>query len=554
MGHKNYSKSLLTAIIASTFSSYGVSAELSGTVTTKDGDPIPGAMVRITNSDFISEVVYTNKNGRYTLSTELEGELNLRTRKRYHADDTQTITLKDDSKQKLDITLRKMTDATEISNDAPSLAHFSQIDFDENGMFSREIFGLQCINCHSLGNSLSRWPRSAEQWKPTIERMFEGRGSGGSPENVQKRAELLSAAFNGKPLPEDQLAAIPYNEKLDNAKIYQWRIKDGEIPHDIDIIGDVIYAADMTAQQIVKIDIKSGEVTKVDMPAGGSPPGGMFAKAGREAPFRSKVSRAPHSLVQADVNGLIYITDSYGGALAEMDPETNEFTYYQVGDNSWYPHTIREGLNGMVWATIIASNQVARLNTKTKEMTVVQLPVNQGRGEGPYGIDVSPIDGSVWYAKIGAGRIGRIDPETLEVTEFDSPVPSPRRHRFDAKGNLWIAGFRTGQIAKVEVDNWKAEVIDLPIFAPGQTTFPYALSVHPQTQDVWVADTQMDALYRYIPGKKEFITYPLPLKGTYTRDVVFTDEGWACASNNPIPAAALEGGHPEVLCIDTGES
>jgi hypothetical protein len=43
------------------------------------------------------------------------------------------------------------------------------------------------------------------------------------------------------------------------------------------------------------------------------------------------------------------------------------------------------------------------------------------------------------------------------------------------------------------------------------------------------------------------------LRGTYSRDFTFTDKGWACTSNNPIPAAALEGGIPELICIDAGD-
>ena len=41
-----------------------------------------------------------------------------------------------------------------------------------------------------------------------------------------------------------------------------------------------------------------------------------------------------------------------------------------------------------------------------------------------------------------------------------------------------------------------------------------------------------------------------PLRGTYTRDMDFTADGQACKSNNPVPAAALEGGVLQVICVD----
>jgi hypothetical protein len=78
------------------------------------------------------------------------------------------------------------------------------------------------------------------------------------------------------------------------------------------------------------------------------------------------------------------------------------------------------------------------------------------------------------------------------------------------------------------------------------------VGVHPKTQEVWVNDTMSDVAWRFLPDEERFVAYPMPLHGTYTRDFDFTREGWACTSNNPIPPGALEGGVPEVVCIDAG--
>lgn len=53
-----------------------------------------------------------------------------------------------------------------------------------------------------------------------------------------------------------------------------------------------------------------------------------------------------------------------------------------------------------------------------------------------------------------------------------------------------------------------------------------------------------------IPAEERYVVYPVPLSGTYTRDMDFTADGQACTSNNPVPAAALEGGVLQVICID----
>ena len=90
----------------------------------------------------------------------------------------------------------------------------------------------------------------------------------------------------------------------------------------------------------------------------------------------------------------------------------------------------------------------------------------------------------------------------------------------------------------------------LPVFAEGEIPAPYALSVNPKTQEVWVNDTMLDLVWRFLPKEERFVAYPLPMKGTYTRDVTYTKDGWACTANNPIPPAALEGNVPELICID----
>ena len=70
-----------------------------------------------------------------------------------------------------------------------------------------------------------------------------------------------------------------------------------------------------------------------------------------------------------------------------------------------------------------------------------------------------------------------------------------------------------------------------------------------QNGDVWVNETSTDHTYRYITAEKRWIAYPMPLTGTFTRDLTITKEGYVCMSNNPEPLASLEGGVTELICI-----
>ena len=529
---------------------------VSGLVKDTNGKAIAGAIITLTNPAGISQSVYSGDAGQFTLDTALTGDLQFRARKRYHEDKQSTIALDAKAKLKADVTLTPLTDPQALSDDHPSLSHFSMINFDEeeDGLFSRGNFARDCLTCHSLGNSFTRMPRSPESWMPSVQRMH-GYLASAEEEPIKRRSEILSEAFNGRlatSRPE-----IPIDPRLATATVYQWRLDNTVVPHDAeyDHNNGKIYMSEMFAGKLLETDIESGKTRHFKLPADGEPPGGAFTKMGLPAPYGLTVARAPHSLALGP-DGKWYLTDSIGSAITSFDPKTGAFENFEVEEGALYPHTVRVDGKGIVWFSIAFSNQIGRFDPKTGDMKVIALPETPSLSIPgttiPYGVAVSPVDGGIWYAKLSSDKIGRIDPVTLKIQEYDSPVRAPRRQRFDKEGNLWIAGFSDGALARINVADWNVTVYPLPIYAPGEIPAPYALAIHPDTQDVWVNDTMLDVVWRFIPGKEEFIAYPMPLRGTYTRDFTFTDKGWACTSNNPITAAALEGGVTELICIDAG--
>jgi streptogramin lyase len=123
--------------------------------------------------------------------------------------------------------------------------------------------------------------------------------------------------------------------------------------------------------------------------------------------------------------------------------------------------------------------------------------------------------------------------------------------RFDASGTLWIPDFGQGALVKLEPATMKYTSYKIPTLAQGEVEAPYALGVHPKTQEIWITANMSDRVFRFLPKEERFIAYPLPARGTYLRDMVFTPEGLVCAASSPIPApATVEGGMQEVLCID----
>lgn len=527
-------------------------AELIGAVHSDSGTPLAGAIVRIQHTaSGLSESVYSAKDGTFALTTELHGELSLRIRAPYHKDHREMIKLASESRLKREVRLHALTTANDISESLPAVFHFGALPFEETGVFSKPMFQRDCSGCHALGTALTRFPRTSEQWLPTVTRMHAYVGSTDA-ETIAKRAELLAQGFDGKPLTIRPRFAS--NPEIYKAKVYEYALPGILFPHDSEISHDdgKAYTVDRHGNKMIVTDLQSGESQMIDQPLST-----REFKPDSNTYTGKSVQPGPHSLALGD-NALWYTTNATSSEIGVFDANSRKWlTSYTLPPEAQYPHTIRIDQENIVWFTVAVSEHIGRLDPKTGDITLIDAPnprpIGIPAGTSPYGIDIHPLNGQVWYARLFGDRIGYVDPKTLEITEYDSPVKGPRRLRFDAKGSMWLTGYNEGEIVEIETDTMSSTVYALPELAKGYRPAPYALGVHPQTQEIWVNDTLTDSVFRFLPDEERFITYPMPLLGTYTRDFSFTDNGWACTANSPIMNAALEEGVSGLICIDTGD-
>jgi streptogramin lyase len=553
-------KSMIALSVTTMMALPATAAILSGTIKGSDNKALEGVLVRVTDDvSGISESVYTDSGGKYTLATSLGGELKLRSRTPYYRDATATVTLAEDAQKQQNLVMEPMTDATEISESLPAAYHFGNLPFDagEDADYSRMRFQRDCLSCHQLGNRFTRINRTPESWAQTIARMHVYVGNF-DMELRDGRAVILSKGFGHGPV--DTRPVFPLDKALGHTKIYEYRLVKAGVPHDVIYNAEdgLLYTIDQRLDHMAVTDPATGQTEYVTQAGGAA----MAYQAGfsKENPvigeFDPGARHGPHSLALG-LDGKYYVTNTGSRSIGVFNPKTREWeATHLMGEETRavYPHTIRVDAEGIVWFTLTGSEQVGRLDPETGKFTILDLPTHKPMGIAgttqPYGIDINPVDDSIWYGRLFADKIGRIDPKTLEITEYDSPVSGPRRMHFGKQGVLWVTGYSKGELARIEVDGFKSKVYTMPEFAPGFRPAPYALGVHPQTQDIWVNENMTDRIYRFIPAEERWIVYPMPLRGTYTRDMTFTKEGQICTSNNPQPAAALEGGVLEVICID----
>lgn len=494
-----------------------IAGTFSGVIKNKSGEPMHGVLVTVSSDkSHISESVYSNPKGFFTLDTALKGKLDVRLRTPYYRDKTLSIKLKAKKTVKKKLVMTAMKTDLEISESLPAGYHYGSLPFEtgDDAVFNRYQFQRDCLSCHQLGNAITRIPRSPESWHNTIIRMHRYMGGKFDAELRMRRSEILSTGFNGKPIavrPE-----FPIDERISDAKVTQYQLDLGS-PHDVIIHPKtgVMYSADQGRSHIGITDPVTGE-TEYASQFG---PHNQFYVPGTNKKeietFEKSQRNNPHSLALGPDNKY-YITNTVSNTIGVLNSETDKFEpSYVIGGGVNYPHTIRVDKKGIVWFSISGAEHAGRLDPKTGETTVIPLgdAVAGGvsLGTWPYGIDINPNDGSVWISRLFADQLVRIDPDTLELTRFHTPVRGPRRMHFDAKGVLWLTGYSEGQLAAVTPTTSggkvtiESKVYDMPEFAEGYRPAPYALGVHPQTQEIWVNENMTGQFYRFIPSGKSVV-------------------------------------------------
>ena len=561
---------------------------LSGSVVAPNGQFVHGAMISLFDKKANRKTtVYSDAAGRFALESAINGAAVLRVRARNFRDFTKNIELLPHGQNIITVAITPLQSLDEISDALTASAHVKKLQWHDQKR--QKTFISQCHYCHQMGNEFTRQPRDEEEWGGIIKRM-EGYFSVITPWDKRAFEKVLSKGFDGEPVVDAQTHVI--SSKLASARIEEWQVGDGNsFIHDTEVGSDGhLYGVDQGHDVVWELDRKTGKTIRHQMPDSDLPQGGLYA--GAQLPIGIFTGKhGPHSLVE-DENGTFWITGSLSSTLLSFNIHTKKFKVFEIGGDALYPHTIRRAKDGLIWFTVPASNQVGRFDPKTEKFTLINLPSNgffrwltdalfptvlkiaswfpqqnthmwmshhwyTGLGRKilnfPYGIDIHPQTGEIWYSKLYAGKIGVVNPNTLEVTEFDTPMSGPRRLRFDKDGGLWIPAFNEGGLMRFDTQTKKFTTFKLPQLAPGEYEIPYALNVHPDTGDIWITTNQSDRILRFDPRNKSFTSYPSPTRVTFLRDLTFTKDGKICASNSNLPAYAIEGGVPVMLCIDPGD-
>lgn len=245
----------------------------------------------------------------------------------------------------------------------------------------------------------------------------------------------------------------------------------------------------------------------------------------------------PHNLI-VDEDETIWIAGNRIGWIGQMDPETGSLITYSMPDeDAADPHTLVFDDKGGIWFTVQWGNFVGHLEKATGEVRLVKVETPKAR---PYGI-MMDSNGRPWIALLGTNAIATVDPETMEITEIPVGPDDARIRRLaiTSDDRIWWVDYAQGWFGSYDPGSGEthAEQRRSP-------SGPYAVAVDAKDR-LWFFETrqQPNLLVGYDTAKGEVIAeVPVPSGGGAVRHMVYDEERnslWFGTDTNNLGRARL---------------
>jgi virginiamycin B lyase len=251
--------------------------------------------------------------------------------------------------------------------------------------------------------------------------------------------------------------------------------------------------------------------------------GVLDPKTGKVEQIKLGAKASPHGVI-AGPDGAAWITDGGLNAIARVDPKTKEVKLFALpkGFESANLNTATFDKTGKLWFTG-QSGVYGSVDPASGKVDAWKAP----KGYGPYGIATTP-SGDVWYASLAGDHIARIDTASGAVTVVDPPKRGvgPRRVWSDSKGILWVSFWHSGEIGRYDpvANAWKSFAL------PKSKSGCYSVYVD-EKDKVWVTDFVANAILRFDPATEKFESFPSNKRGAAVRQMLGrSGEAWGAES------------------------
>jgi len=302
-----------------------------------------------------------------------------------------------------------------------------------------------------------------------------------------------------------------------------------------------VYSIDLLNYRMTRVDPVIGEIRTLPLPKG-------FVGG--------------HTLV-ADADGNnIWATMMISGQIGRFNAKSETWTVWNAGKAGSSVHSLayKAGyvagfdVNGCIWASLIGTNQLIKLDPKTGKTATVDAPGTNESPElgdrslvsGVYGVVMTSNGEKIWSTQL-QGAVFSVNAKTMQVEDVlsISRGDGPRRLTIDKDDILYVPLNGAGQLFVYDTKS-KKEIGRFPL--PDRAAATYAVNWDATRNAVWLASGNAAKIYKFDVARKSFTEYPMPrTEGVVIRSLS-TDQktGDVYFSYAPMAYASPEGPHMAV--------
>jgi len=196
-------------------------------------------------------------------------------------------------------------------------------------------------------------------------------------------------------------------------------------PHTLIITdnGSTIWFTMQSGDKVASLDTRTGAIKEYPMPGG------------------------PYGLA-LDKAGNVWVCRMGDNKMGKLDPRTGQVSEVDTGRGS-RPRRVATAPDGMLWVTYYGNGKLAKIDPGAMKI-VKEYPMPAGDA-GPYAVTVDG-GGLVWANEINTDTVVRLDPKTgqMRVVQLPSSNVGIRKMITDASGRLWYMGSHNGRLGMVE--------------------------------------------------------------------------------------------------------
>jgi virginiamycin B lyase len=475
-----------------------------GVVNDAAGQPVAGAMVKLTNADrHLTFMVVSQDQGRFEANDLPSGQYVVQgIGGGFESNKSSPVTVAGGKSERVALALANKQGAI-LAPSWPQRLPEEQIrgvSLNLPAGDGQSLVEARCTTCHDLQRIVVKRTTKPD-WEHVIDRMRGNMVTANIPDisndDAAKIADYLTASFKTDQ-PADPNSRLP--RELLKGQSARYRAVTYDLvnhyaePHDVasDPTGNAWVAE--RAGKLGSFSPKTYEFTEVSPPPGPA------------APNRQRLGNP-----QIDSRGILWVSDGPNGRWLSYDTKYDKFSSFQwpKGHGNAGGNSMAIAPDGWIYATGLGK-EVRALNPATAEFKFFESPSAKGKVEpGAYGLTVAG-DGSVWWAEDNIDKMGRIDPVTGAIEEYTIPYTEghafPRRMNVDGHGDIWVGLWQAGKLMKIDYKTKEMKIFSPPTPNAGG----YSVVVDKKNDLIWMSEQKVDKVARFNPKTQEWAEFPLP--------------------------------------------